>query len=52
MKYSLDYKRFGENIILTRELVDSEVTGKVLVIKAKDMFSIESYIEETAASEK
>ena len=52
VKYSLDYKKFGEKIILTRELVDTEITGKVLVIKAKDAFSIESYIEETAAGEK
>ena len=39
-------------IILTRELVDTEITGKVLVIKARDAFSIESYIEETAAGER
>jgi hypothetical protein len=52
VKHSLDYKIFGENIILTKELVDTEVTGKVLVIKAKDMFSIESYIEETSTGEK
>ena len=52
VKYSIDYKKFGENIILTRELVDTEITGKVLVIKARDAFSIESYIEETAAGER
>jgi len=51
-KYAVEHRKYGEKIILTREMVDTEITGKVLVIKEKDKFVVESYIEETATSER
>lgn len=44
IKFSLEEKRWGEKIILTRESLNSEITGKILTIVAGDRFSLESYI--------
>lgn len=44
IKFALDEKRWGEQIILTREVVDGEIVGKILTIEEKDRFSLENYI--------
>lgn len=44
IKFSLEEKTWGEKIILTRESLNGEITGKILTIVASDRFSLESYI--------
>lgn len=44
IKFSLDEKMWGDKIILTRENINEEITGKILTIVSHDRFSLESYI--------
>jgi len=44
IKFSLDEKMWGDKIILTRENINEEITGKILTIVSNDRFSLESYI--------
>jgi hypothetical protein len=44
VKFCIDESRWGDKVILTRETIDEEVTGKILTILAKDRFTLESYI--------
>jgi hypothetical protein len=44
IKFCIDEKRWGDTVVLTRETIDEEVTGKILTIVAKDRFTLESYI--------
>jgi hypothetical protein len=44
IKFTLDEKRWGEQIILTREVIDGEIVGKILTIEEKDRFALENYI--------
>ena len=44
IKFCLDNERWGDTVILTRETIDDEITGKILTITSKDRFSLEPYI--------
>jgi len=44
IKFILDEGGWGERVILTRETVNGEVTGKVLTVAARDRFTLENYI--------
>ena len=44
-KFIFENARWGENIVLVREELDSEVQGKFLTIAAYDKFKIETFLE-------
>lgn len=44
IKFTLDEKHWGAQIILTREVIDGEIVGKILTIEEKDRFALENYI--------
>lgn len=44
IKFLLEEKMWGEKIILTRENINGEITGKILTVISGDRFSLESYI--------
>lgn len=44
IKFCLDESRFGEQVILTRETIEEETTGKVLTITARDKFTLETFL--------
>lgn len=44
IKFILDEQRWGEKVVVTRETVKDETTGKLLTIAARDRFTVENYI--------
>lgn len=44
IKFSLEEGNWGEQIVLTRDTVNGETTGKVLTITARDRFTLDNYI--------
>lgn len=44
IKFSLQEQRWGDQVVITRESIGDEITGKVLTIAAKDRFTLENYI--------
>jgi len=44
IKFCLDESRWGEKVILTRETIENEITGKILTVVSKDKFTLESYL--------
>ena len=44
IKFALDEQRWGEKVILSRETVGDETTGKILIVTSGDRFTLESYI--------
>lgn len=44
IKFSIDQKRWGDKIILTRENIEGEIVGKILTVESGDRFTLESYI--------
>lgn len=44
IKFSLQEQRWGDQVVITRESVGDEVTGKILTIAARDRFTLENYI--------
>lgn len=44
IKFILDEGLWGEQVVLTRETVNGEVTGKILTVAARDRFTLENYI--------
>ena len=44
IKFLLDEQRWGDKVVITKETIKDETTGKVLTIAAKDRFTIENYI--------
>lgn len=45
VKFILEQKKWGSHMILTRETVDDDVTGKMLVFENHDKFKIETFID-------
>lgn len=44
IKFCIDGSRWGDKVILTRDIVDDEIVGKILTIESRDRFTLESYI--------
>lgn len=44
IKFLLDEQRWGDKVVITKETIKDETTGKVLTIAARDRFTIENYI--------
>ncbi|NDC22778.1 MAG: hypothetical protein EBZ49_01425 [Proteobacteria bacterium] len=44
IKFCLDESRWGDKVILTRETIENEITGKILTIVSRDKFTLESYL--------
>jgi len=48
VKFILDNKLWGSNIILTRDVIEDETVGKALIFESFDKFKIESFIIEAS----
>lgn len=44
IKFLLEEQRWGDRVVITRESINDEITGKVLTIAARDRFTLENYI--------
>ena len=44
VKFCLEESLWGEKIVLTRDTVEDEITGKILTIVSRDRFTLENYI--------
>lgn len=44
LRFILDEQRWGDRVVLTRESINGEITGKVMTVSARDRFSLEDYI--------
>ena len=44
IKFCIDESRWGDKVILTRETIENEITGKILTIVSRDKFTLESYL--------
>lgn len=44
IKFLLEEQRWGDRVVITRESINDEITGKVLTITARDRFTLENYI--------
>tara|TARA_R100000808_G_C2155541_1_gene168612 strand:- start:34263 stop:34727 length:465 start_codon:yes stop_codon:yes gene_type:complete len=48
VKFIIDNKRWGSFVVLTKDDVENEITGKMLVFEKEDKFKIESFIDRRA----
>ena len=44
LRFILEEQRWGDRVVLTRESVSGEITGKILTVLDRDRFSLEDYI--------
>lgn len=44
LRFILEEERWGDRVIITRETVNGETTGKLITVVARDRFSLENYI--------
>lgn len=44
IRFLIEEQRWGDRVVITRETINDETTGKILTIAAKDRFTLENYI--------
>lgn len=44
IRFLLEEQRWGDRVVITRETINDEITGKILTIAARDRFTLENYI--------
>ena len=46
IQFVINNEKWGEKIILTKEKIDGQITGKVLIVDNQNKFKVETYIRE------